>query len=86
MPRKTKPIQSTEAPVDEAQLVEQANEAQPTQLTKEDYNKARATIKQFREAQKSKPKRKCSEKQLAALAAGRMKNKRLSNKSTGTNQ
>ena len=48
-----------------------------TCLTKADYLKAKATIKQFREEKKAKPKRKCSEAQLAALAAGREKNKRF---------
>ena len=55
-------------------------------LTKDEYLKAKATIKSYREAQKSKPKRKCSEKQLAALAAGRARNKRFANKTTGENQ
>ena len=58
-------------------------EVKPSTPTKEDYQRARATIKQYRETKKSKPKRQCSEKQLAALAAGRQKNKRFaSSKST----
>ena len=68
--------------------VEQTYEPQPVEepadvghesvaLTKDDYLKARATIKSYREAQKNKPKRKCSEAQLAALAAGRARNKRF---------
>ena len=52
----------------------------PVNLTKADYLKARATIKQYRESKKSKPKRICSEAQLAALAAGREKNKRFQKK------
>ena len=52
----------------------------PTVVTKEDYNKARSVIKQYREAKKSQPKRPCSEKQLAALAKGRERNKRFANK------
>ena len=93
MPRRSKKSieQTTEAqPVEaqpvEAQLVEPINEVRPTQLTKDDYLKARETIKNYREAQKAKPKRKCSDKQLAALAAGRARNKRFANKTTGENQ
>lgn len=69
-------------PVDVQQ--DEVKETQPT-LTKEEYNKARETIKQYREAQKAKPKRKCSEKQLAALAAGRERNKRFAKKQENTN-
>ena len=97
MPRKAKQVSQSEAQRDEAQLVEPINEAQrdqrsqpnevrPTQLTKDDYLKARETIKNYREAQKAKPKRPCSDKQLAALAAGRARNKRFANKTTGENQ
>ena len=43
--------------------------------SKSDYIKARAIISAYKEAQKNKPKRQCSEKQLAALAAGREKAK-----------
>ena len=82
MPKKTKPIQTS----DVVPIVDSTNEVQPVALTKEDYLKARATIQQFREEKKNKPKRPCSEKQLAALAAGRMKNKRFANKTPGTNQ
>ena len=66
-----KPVEPVNEPV---------NEVQPVALTKDDYNKARATIKSYREAQKNKPKRQCTEKQLAALAQGRAKNKRFANK------
>ena len=83
MPKKTKPIQTSD--VAEVPIVESTNEAQPVALTKEDYLKARATIQQFREEKKNKPKRPCSEKQLAALAAGRMKNKRFANCTKYTN-
>ena len=89
MPRKVKSSQAkqvsqTEAqPVNEAPLIEPGNEAP---LTKDDYLKARETIKNYRESQKNKPKRKCSERQLQALAQGRMKNKRFANKTTGNNQ
>ena len=89
MPR-TKKVQTIEPKPNqvqqESQPVEQVNEVQSVVLTKDDYEKARATIKSYREAQKQKPKRKCSEKQLAALKAGREKNKRFTNKTTGTNQ
>ena len=88
MPRRSKKSieQTTEAQPVEAQLVEPINEVRPTQLTKDDYLKARETIKNYREAQKAKPKRKCSDKQLAALAAGRARNKCFANKTTGENQ
>ena len=77
------------------QSVEQSNQApsieeptdvghEPTVLTKADYLKAKATIKQFREDKKNKPKRKCTERQLQALAAGRSKNKRFANKTSET--
>ena len=73
------------------QSVEQSNQEQPaeeladighepTVLTKADYLKAKATIKQFREEKKAKPKRPCSQKQLEALAQGRAKNKRFAKK------
>ena len=55
---------------------EQPQEVQQQAYTKSDYIKARAVIQSYREAQKNKPKRKCTEKQLAALAAGRAKNTR----------
>ena len=72
------PVHSVEEPADVGH--------EPVVLTKDDYLKARATIKQFRESQKNKPKRTCSEKQLAALAAGRMKNKRFAKKLEETNK
>ena len=58
------------------------NESQPQVYSKSDVIRARAIIQSYREAQKTKPKRKCSEKQLAALAAGREKNKRNKPKQT----
>ena len=82
MPRKKVQAIEPEA-VNEAKPVEQVNEA-PVVLTKDDYLKARATIKSYREAQKTKPKRKCSEAQLAALAKGREANKRFQKKSSET--
>ena len=74
MPR-TKKVQVSQP----AQPVEEPADVghESVALTKDDYLKARATIKSYREAQKNKPKRACSEKQLAALAAGRQRNKRF---------
>ena len=60
---------------------DQPQEVQPQTYTKSDYIKARAVIKSYRQAQKEKPKRKCTEKQLAALA-GRAKNTRNKPKAT----
>ena len=78
MPRKQKqqPEQVEVQPVQEAPPAE----TQSTPITKEDYIKARATIKQYRETKKQQPKRPCSEKQLAALAKGRERNKRFAKK------
>ena len=84
MARSKKVVEQTnQAEAVEAKPVEQVNEA-PVALTKDDYIKARATIKSYREAQKAKPKRKCSEAQLAALKAGREKNKRFQKKTSET--
>lgn len=81
MPRKSTKAntQPVEAPAVEAPPVQPTNET-PATVSKEDYMKARATIKQYRETKKTQPKRKCSEKQLAALAAGRERNKRFAKK------
>ena len=86
MPRTKKVHAKESADVQQvgAPLVEPTNE--PAPLTKDDYVKAKATIKSYREAQKNRPKRPCSEKQLAALKAGRERNKRFANKTTGKNQ
>ena len=84
MPRKVKQQANESSEV--IQPVEQTEEAKQLPPNKDEYMKARATIKSYREAQKSKPKRVCSEKQLAALAAGRARNKRFVNKTTGTSQ
>ena len=56
------------------------HDSQPVVLTKADYLKAKATIKQFREDKKNKPKRPCSQRQLEALAQGRAKNSRAKKK------
>ena len=77
MPRQKK-VQSVE-PVNVEPVDEKCCVSQPTPLTKDDYLKARATIKQWRETKKAKPKRQCTEKQLAALAAGRARNQRFKN-------
>ena len=82
MPKKTKSNESVE--VVETPVIEQSTNV--SQLTKEDYLRARATIKQYREEKKNKPKRHCSDAQLAALAKGRAMNKRLANKTIGTKQ
>lgn len=59
------------------QPVEQIEESQPLAPPNRDqYLKARALIQLYRENQKTKPKRKCSDKQLAALAEGRSRNPR----------
>lgn len=75
---KSKKVQSSE-PVDAQPEVEPTPQPQPqpVALTKDEYIKARAIIKQYREEKKSKPKRTCTEKQLQALAAGREANKRF---------
>ena len=57
----------------ESQQEQQEQPQQPIVYTKSDYIKARAVIASYKEAQKTRPKRQCSEKQLAALAAGRAK-------------
>lgn len=46
-------------------------------LSKDEIKKAKETLARAKKERSDKPKRKCSEKQLAALAAGRMKNPRL---------
>ena len=81
MPRKSTKatVQPVEAPAVEAPPVQPTNEI-PTIVTKDDYNKARSVIKQYRETKKSQPKRPCSAKQLEALAKGRERNKRFAKK------
>ena len=58
---------------------------QPTEIiesppTKDDIKRAKDILARVKQETKNKPKRKCSEKQLAALAAGRAKNPRLNKK------
>ena len=69
-------VQSTS----EVEQVQSTNEARPLSASRDDYLRARAVIQLYRENQKNRPKRKCSDKQLAALAQGRMKNKRCKKK------
>ena len=88
MPRKSKANQSTEVveskPVETPPVEVSTNEVQQLPPNKEEYLKARNVIKQYRESQKSKPKRQCSERQLEALAKGRAKNKRFAKKQEET--
>ena len=86
MPRKQKQViqpEPVQAPPVEAPPVQPTNET-PSIVSKEDYIKARSVIKQYRETKKQQPKRKCSEKQLAALAAGRARNQRFAKKQEET--
>ena len=80
MPRKSNKLTKPEESVEVKPEPVQVPPPQPLSATRDDYIKARATIQLYREAQKNKPKRKCSEKQLAALAAGRQKNSRCQKK------
>ena len=83
MPRKKVQVnepKANEAKIVEAPSVEPVNEVQSSTPNKDEYLKARMVIKSYREAQKTKPKRQCSEKQLEALAKGRAVNKRFANK------
>ena len=84
MPRKAK--QTNQAQPAQTEVVEQTSEAQSLPPNKDEYLRARATIKSYRESQKNRPKRACSEKQLAALAAGRQRNKRFQNKNQEENK
>ena len=75
MPRQKKQVSQPEQT--ESPQVESVNTTpQPLSASREDYLRARAVIQLYRENQKNRPKRKCSEKQLEALAAGRARNKR----------
>ena len=55
-------------------------------VTKQDYLVAKETIKNYKQEKKDRPKRKCSEKQLAALAAGRAKNSKFKKQETQPEQ
>ena len=78
MPNKSKPVKV--AKVEPTQPVEQSQPT-PVSTTRDDYLRARAVIQLYREQQKSRPKRQCSEKQLEALAKGRSMNRRTNKKS-----
>ena len=71
----SKQLVSTESSQNENQSEIQNQNEQPvsTSYSKSDYIKARAVISAYKEQQKSKPKRVCSQKQLDALKAGREK-------------
>lgn len=57
-------------------------EVQPQVYSKSDYIKAKAIIASYKQQQKDRPKRTCTEKQLAALAQGRAKNPRTKKQDT----
>ena len=79
MPRKSNKQSELKESVEVKQDSTPAPSPQPLSATRDDYIKARAVIQLYRENQKQKPKRKCSEKQLAALA-GRAKNQKFTKK------
>jgi len=79
MPRKPKAVKESVKAVDstnESKQVEPIEEPKPLSASRDDYLRARAVIQLYRENQKNRPKRPCSEAQLAALAKGRAKNSR----------
>ena len=85
MPRKSnkskqlvEQVESTNNEVEQVQPTNETGALSPP--NRDQYLKARALIQLYRENQKNRPKRKCSEKQLAALAEGRSKNKRCQKK------
>ena len=86
MPRKAKAVKESVAKqvdsTNEPKQVEPIEEPKPISASRDDYIKARAVIQLYRENQKNRPKRPCSEKQLQALAAGREKNSRCKKKPT----
>ena len=83
MPRKAKAVKESIDSASEPKIVEPVEETnKPVSTSRDDYLRARAVIQLYREAQKNRPKRPCSEKQLQALAAGREKNSRCKKKPT----
>ena len=80
MPRVKKQVKESVEPTEVPKQTEPVEEPKSVSATREDYLRARAVIQLYRENQKQRPKRKCSEKQLAALAAGRAKNSRCQKK------
>ena len=83
MPRKAKQVKESVEPVEEQTDI--GHESTPLSASRDDYLRARAVIQLYRENQKNRPKRKCSEKQLAALAEGRAKNSRTKKKEDNQN-
>ena len=69
-PRRGRPPKAPEPPTETVE----------TPPTKDDIKRAKDILARVKQERKDKPKRKCSEKQLAALAAGRAKNPRLNKK------
>ena len=82
-PRRGRPPKAPEPKATEPKAPEPITELTETQsqmLTKDDIKRAKELLARARQEKKDKPKRKCTEKQLAALAAGRAKNPRLNKK------
>ena len=85
MPRTKKQVKESVESTEIPKPVEPVEEPKALSATRDDYLRARAVIQLYRENQKQKPKRKCSEKQLQALAAGRAKNSRCQKRVSETN-
>ena len=77
-PRRGRPPKAPEPKA--STLTTEPTETQPQMLSKDEIRKAKELLARARQEKKDKPKRKCTEKQLAALAAGRAKNPRLNKK------
>ena len=77
-PRRGRPPKATEPKAPEP--ITELTETQSQMLTKDEIKRAKELLARARQEKKDKPKRKCTEKQLAALAAGRAKNPRLNKK------
>ncbi len=77
-PRRGRPPKATEPKASEP--ITELTETQPQMLSKDEIKRAKELLARARQEKKDKPKRKCTEKQLAALAAGRAKNPRLNKK------
>ena len=65
----TSEMSTNQQPIEETKDV-----SEPKTYTKSDYIHAKAVISAYKEAQKNRPKRQCSQKQLEALAKGREAN------------
>ena len=81
MPKKEKQVEPVEIeePTDTGEPSEPLEPLKP-KYKRKDVRAARKVISDFKEQNKERPKRKCTEKQLAALAAGRAKNSRFKTK------